>query len=93
VADLVQAQDLDVYKNDDQPAHDVFLDALEDAKQDAPHIGTNFEIENTALSTFQPQLYKYKILNEFCLAYSLRNPFSCLLIHLLASYTLKIVQQ
>jgi hypothetical protein len=56
----------------------VFLDALEDTKQDAPHIGINYEIRNTTLSTFQPQFY-YKIKKWFTVC---SIPF--LQIHLLA---------
>jgi hypothetical protein len=42
VADLIQAQDLDVYDEKGEAAHDIYLDAIEDAKQETSHIGISW---------------------------------------------------
>jgi hypothetical protein len=39
VGQLVQAQDLDVFDKNGQPAHDVFLDFIEHTKAQIPHAG------------------------------------------------------
>jgi hypothetical protein len=45
-SDLVQAQDLDVFDAEGNPAHEAYLDILETLKAAKPHIGNsgNFRI-------------------------------------------------
>jgi hypothetical protein len=39
--DLIQAQDLDVFDEQGNPAHELYLDVLEEARADRAHLGTS----------------------------------------------------
>jgi hypothetical protein len=47
--DLIQAHDLDVFDDQGNPAHETYLDALEEARADKPHLGTSLLINLNAI--------------------------------------------